>query len=175
MRRTFIALALLPVLLMTTPASAARVIDPQDSPGHRLDLRVFAVHRLASGATRVVLITYGDWRERTVSQGTHNRLYVLMDLNGDGRRDCRGYVSANGTNGLYFATEGHACDAGPFAVHHPNPHKAGIVLPRGSRANPAHAWFAAGASRLVTPHGPCAAICLDRAPDHGWLTVPTGS
>jgi hypothetical protein len=171
MRRTIVALALLPLLLMTTPASAARVIDPQDSLGHRLDLRVFAVHRQPNGATKVVLITYGEWRDRTVSQATHNRLFVLMDLNGDGRLDCRGYVSANGTNGLYFATQGAGCADGPFGVNHPNPHKAGILIPAGSPANPAHVWFAAGASRLATAHPPCASVCRDRAPDSGWLTV----
>ena len=172
MRRSLILslLATAAVLLPSFVASAATASDPNDTPG-RLDLSSITTTRLPRGVTRIVLVTYGGWSDATLGQGTGNELIVRMDLDGNGTMDCRAVVSTNGTNNLHAETIGKPCADGPFPVGHPNPTTAVIRLPAHSPGNPDQIWHAAGASRFTGPAA-CAMVCIDRAPDTGWLLIP---
>jgi hypothetical protein len=152
------------------PAAASQVTDPNDVSG-KLDLKVLAGTKTAKRAPLFIKIqTYGNWAKSVLKDSGDNRVYVLFDVDGDGKTDYTGEISESGGK-LHMDISGSGSSFEPLPVKHPNGHTLKTAVPGDSPPNPkGTVWLAVRSAFKDT--GSCATTCKDRLPDSAWLEVP---
>lgn len=173
-RRWISTIVILAIGCLSTPAWGAAIDDPPYARGP-LDLkRLVATKHDAGAPIRLAVFTYEDWPARLLAVSGPNRIRFLFNPDRSGREDFVGEVLFRDGH-LWMRLETRS---GQFLrrvrAYHPNGHTVRATVPR-SRPNPdGNAWIAVEEDYL-TPTGPCASGCHDRAPDPvGWLKLTPG-
>lgn len=169
--------AIVAFAVISAPAVAAAmqhttaVSDPRD-PAGQLDLRrLVAIQEKRTGPLGVTITTWAAWDRSVLAGSGSNRLMVLFDTNGDGRAEYEGRIVLS-SGELVLLISGSGSQFEPLPVGRPNRTTLTLVVPGSSPPNPADRRVRIAVQSVYVKKGTsCAARCVDRIPDAGWLTA----